>query len=57
MTVYRYKNVTDHELLIPGVGIVGAAKIIESEEPVDNPNLEPVSDKKKKLNKEDGDVV
>ncbi|MFN3004984.1 MULTISPECIES: hypothetical protein [Mycolicibacterium] len=56
MTTYRYKNTTDQDLTIVGVGVVEAGKVIESDTPVDNPNLEPVSDKTKKLNKEDGDV-
>lgn len=57
MTAYRYKNVTDQELIVVGVGVVGAGNTFECEEPVDNPNLELVTDKKKKLNKEAGDVV
>lgn len=57
MTKYRYKNTTDQELTIVGVGLVEAGKIIETNEPVENPNLELVSDKARKLNKEDGDVI
>lgn len=57
MTVFRYKNITDQTLVGVGIGIVEAGEVFESEEQVDNPNLEQVTDKKKKLNKEDGDVV
>lgn len=57
MTVYCYKNVTDQELAVVGIGVVEAGKTFESQEPVDNPNLELVADKKKTLNKEAGDVV
>lgn len=54
---YRYKNTTDHDLVLVGIGIVEAGKIIETDQIVENPNLQPVSDdKKKKVSKEDGDV-
>lgn len=56
MTTYRYKNTTDQDLTIVGVGVVEAGKVIETDDPIDNPNLELVGDKTKKLNKEDGDV-
>lgn len=56
MTTYRYKNTTDQDLTIIGIGVVEAGKVIESDDPIDNPNLELVSGKAKKLNKEDGDV-
>lgn len=56
MTIYRYKNTTDHDLTIVGIGVVEAGKIIESADLIENPNLQLVSDKAKKLNKDDGDV-
>lgn len=56
MTTYRYKNTTDQDLTIVGVGVVKAGKVIETDDEIENPNLEPVSDKSKKVNKEDGDV-
>lgn len=56
MTTYRYKNTTDQDLTIVGIGVVEAGKVIETDDPIDNPNLELVGDKTKKLNKEDGDV-
>lgn len=56
MTTYRYKNTTDQDLTIVGVGVVEAGKIVETQELVDNPNLDLQGDKEKKLNKEDGDV-
>lgn len=56
MTTYRYKNTTDHDLAIVGIGAVEAGKIIETDEIVENPNLISVGDdKKKKVSKEDGD--
>jgi len=56
MTTYRYKNTTDQDLIIVGVGVAEAGKVIETNDEIENPNLESVSDKAKKLNKEDGDV-
>lgn len=56
MTNYRYKNTTDNDLILVGVGVVEAGKEVESTEPIENPSLEAVVDKTKKVNKEDGDV-
>ncbi|WP_425005774.1 hypothetical protein [Mycolicibacterium sp. S3B2] len=51
---YRYKNTTDQDLTVIGVGVVGAGKTIESDEIIENPNLTPVT-QKKKVNEEAGD--
>lgn len=53
VTTYRYKNTTDQDLTL--VGVIAAGKTIESDEKIDNPNLELLSDKPKKVYKEDGD--
>lgn len=57
MTTHHYKNITDQDLVLVGFGVVAAGETIESEVLIESPNLEAVSDvkKKAKLNKEDGD--
>lgn len=41
--MYKYKNKTTQELLIPGVGVVAAEGEIDSPTRIENPNLELVS--------------
>lgn len=53
---YRYKNRTDKDLVLIGVGVVKAGEVIESDEQIENQNLEPVADRTRKVTKEDGDV-
>jgi hypothetical protein len=58
MTTHRYKNITDQELVLVGFGVLAVGETIETEEVIENPNLETLNDaktKKSKLNKEDGD--
>lgn len=36
----RYRNVSPHDLDVPGVGIVKAGAVIETELEINNPNFE-----------------
>lgn len=48
---YKYKNVSEYDLVVPNVGEVKAGETITSEEPLESTNLELVS--KKEDNKEE----
>lgn len=41
----KYKNISNQDLEIPGVGVVKAGEIIESESQINNSNLEKVAGK------------
>ncbi|MBJ8343938.1 hypothetical protein [Antrihabitans sp. YC2-6] len=58
MSKYLYRNTSDYDLAVIGVGVVATGEVIESDHPVENPNLEQVKaeEKKKTVNKENGDV-
>lgn len=45
--MYKYKNISDQDLVIIGVGEVKAGKIIESEVILNNSNLQIVGDERK----------
>ena len=47
MAKHTYKNTTDQELTIPNHGVVEPGKTIESDVPIENPNLEEVKTKSK----------
>lgn len=49
---YKYKNTSDQDLSITGVGFVEAGKTIEVAEVVNNPNLELVSETTKSKSQE-----
>jgi hypothetical protein len=36
---FKYKNQSEHEQVVMGVGTVAPGKIIESDAPISNPNL------------------
>ena len=57
MSKYQYRNDTENDLVLVGVGVVEAGKTIESAEPIENPNLTlfDTKEKKKPVNKEAGD--
>lgn len=55
MSKYHYRNDTENDLVVVGVGVVEAGKTIASDELIENPNLTPVKVKKKAVNKESGD--
>lgn len=44
MAKYKYKNTSEQELTIINVGVVAPGQVIETNEPINNPNLEPVKD-------------
>lgn len=57
MSTYHYKNDTENNLTIVGVGVVEAGKTIASDEPIENPNLtlvEAKPAKKKTVNEDEG---
>ncbi len=41
--MYTYKNLTDHEQVVPNVGIVPPQGTIPSEFELHNPNLKPIT--------------
>lgn len=51
---YTYKNRTDEDLTVIGVGVVKAGATITTDREVNNPNLELVNDGKKKPVSKDG---
>ncbi len=40
-----YQNLTDHELIIPNVGLVPPNGTIETDLELNNPNLQPITNK------------
>lgn len=40
--MYQYKNNSEYDLVIPGIGMVAKGGTIESETEINNPNLEMV---------------
>lgn len=44
--LYEYKNTTNQDVDLVGHGIVKAGAVIRTEEPINNPNLELVSEPK-----------
>lgn len=37
---YTYKNISDVELALPGIGIIKPGEIVEVDEPINNVNFE-----------------
>lgn len=50
---YRYKNVSDDKLYLPGVGVVESGKEIELDFELNNANFLKVGEEKKKETKEE----
>lgn len=48
MSKYKYKNISENDLVVMGVGEVKAGEVIETDHEVENPNLELVKDEKVK---------
>ena len=44
MAKYKYKNISDQKIVIINVGEVAPGETIETDEPVNSPNLEQVKD-------------
>lgn len=49
MAKYKYKNISDQELVIMNVGVVKAGEIIEVDFPIENPNLQLVTKKSESM--------
>lgn len=41
---YRYKNISEHELILVNVGEIKAGAVVESDVEINNPNLELLED-------------
>jgi hypothetical protein len=50
---YKYKNITEYDLVVPNVGEVKAGETITSDEPLESSSLELVSKKEDNKDEED----
>lgn len=49
MKKYVYKNITDQEQILIGIGVVAPGATIELDNPIENPNFELITEKGKRM--------